>query len=100
MISFFREHFTKRNAEKFQAGGGMGNSPHRRNLSDSVKQYPMAKPKSKPPERERVISCPPQDIRDQLRELDVGLRALKLQVKAEKIRRQRRTKAARKKTKL
>ena len=50
--------------------------------------FTMAKPKIKPPERESVTGYLPQDILDQLKELDVGLRALTLQVGAEKIRRQ------------
>jgi hypothetical protein len=78
----------------------MGNSPHRRKRPDTVKLFTMAKPKIKPPERESVTSYLPQDILDQLKELDVGLRALTLQVGAEKIRRQRRTEAASKGIKL
>ena len=60
----------------------------------------MAKPKSKRPGRESVTSYLPQDILDQLKELEVGLRALTLQMKAEKIRRQHRTRAAKKGIKL
>ena len=62
--------------------------------------FTMAKPKIKPPERESAAGYLPQDILDQLKELDVGLRALTLQVGAEKIRRQRRTKTGRKGIKL
>jgi hypothetical protein len=66
----------------------MGNSPHRRKPCDTVKLFTMAKTNIKPPKRESVTGYLPQDILDQLKELDVGLRALTLQVGAEKIRRQ------------
>ena len=74
----------------------MGNSPHRRKLFGTVKLLTMERRKSNPSARETVSEYLPQDILDQLKELEVGVCALALQVGAVKTRRQRRTEAARK----
>ena len=84
----------------WRVSDGMGSSPHRRKLSGTVKLFTMEKPKSKPPARESVTGYLPQDILDQLKELDVGVCALTLQIGAEKMRRLRRTEMARKGIKL